>query len=92
MKLAGSAPLKLKKDLKGLLGEKYIRDPHVNVFIKEYRSKSVAVLGAVKNPGNFELLKKGRLIDALALAGGLSDTASKLIYLARSGKTNLSGN
>jgi polysaccharide export outer membrane protein len=73
----------------GLLGEKYIRDPSVNVFIKEYRSKHVAVLGAVRNPGNYELLKKGRLIDALALAGGLSGNASKVIYLARSGDDNM---
>ncbi len=89
VELGGLSTSQAEGKLEGLLGEKYIRDPHVTVFIKEYRSKSVAVLGAVKNPGNFELLKKGRLIDALALAGGLSNTASKVIYVARTGHDEL---
>jgi len=89
VEVGGLSTSQAEEKIEGLLGEKYIRDPHVNVFIKEYRSKQVAVLGAVRNPGNFELLKKGRLIDALALAGGLSDTASEFIYLARGGEDKL---
>lgn len=69
-----------------LLTEKYMNDPHVVVAIKEFRSQRVAVIGSVKNPGTYELLGKGNLLDALALAGGLSDNASQIAYVTRKGK------
>ncbi len=74
-----------EEKLQKLLEAKYVKDPHVNVFIREYRSKHVAVVGAVKNPGNYELLNRGHLLDALAQAGGLTDNAGKIIYLTRQG-------
>ena len=89
VEVGGLTTTQAEEKLEALFGEKYIRDPNVNVFIKEYRSKQVAVLGAVNKPGNFELLKRGRLIDALALAGGLSNNASKVIYVARAGQDEL---
>lgn len=69
--------------LEELLGAKYIKDPHVRIFIKEYRSKLVVVVGAVRSPGNHELLSKGSILDALALAGGLTENAGKTVYLTR---------
>lgn len=69
-----------------LLTEKYMNDPHVVVAIKEFRSQRVAVIGSVKNPGTYELLGKGNLLDALALAGGLTDNASQIAYVTRKGK------
>jgi Periplasmic protein involved in polysaccharide export len=73
-------------ELERLLGAKYMRDPHVSVFVKEYRSKLVAVIGAVRSPGNYELLGQGSLLDALALAGGLNENAAKTVYLTRQGE------
>lgn len=74
-----------EKKLQGLLQAKYVKDPHVSIFIKEYKSKRVAVVGAVKNPGNYELLNRGHLLEAIALAGGLTDNASKTVYLTHQG-------
>src|SRR5690242_8453512 len=34
---------------------KYKRDPHVDVFIKEFQSQPVAVIGAVRSPAQFKL-------------------------------------
>lgn len=69
--------------LEKLIGAKYVKDPHVSIFIKEYRSKRVAVVGAVNSPGNYELLGQGNILDALALAGGLSAESGKTVYLTR---------
>jgi polysaccharide export outer membrane protein len=70
-----------------LLTEKYMNDPHVVVAIKEYRSQRVAVIGSVKNPGTYELLGKGSILDALALAGGLGPDASDIAYVTRKNST-----
>jgi polysaccharide export outer membrane protein len=75
-----------EKKLQELIGAKYVKDPHVTVFVKEYRSKKVAVVGSVKNPGSFDLLGNGRILDALAMAGGLNENAGKLVYLSRQGE------
>jgi polysaccharide export outer membrane protein len=53
----------------------YKREPlSVVVNVKEYRSQLVAVIGAVKAPGRFELRRPIRLLELLALyAGGPSE-------------------
>lgn len=72
--------------LQELLEAKYIKDPHVSIFIKEYKSKRVAVVGAVSAPGTYEVLNQGRILDVLAAAGGLSGEAGKAVYLTRRGE------
>jgi len=55
----------------------YKREPlSVVVNVKEYRSQLVAVIGAVKAPGRFELRRPIRLLELLALyAGGPSEAS-----------------
>jgi polysaccharide export outer membrane protein len=83
--LGGLTVQEAEKRLRGLLQAKYVKDPHVSIFIKEYRSKKVAVVGAVKNPGDYELLNRGHLLEAIALAGGLTDNAGQIVYLTHQG-------
>lgn len=54
---------------------RYKREPlNVMVNVREYRSQQVAVIGAVKAPGRFELRRPIRLLELLALyANGLDD-------------------
>jgi polysaccharide export outer membrane protein len=61
----------------------YINDPHVSIFIKEYKSRLVSVVGFVNAPGNYELFGKQTLLDALANAHGLKDNAARSVYLTR---------
>jgi polysaccharide export outer membrane protein len=63
--------------------DEYIDDPHVGVFVKEYRSKVVSVMGYVNQPGVYELLDRRTLLDALASAKGLNDKAGNLVYVTR---------
>lgn len=61
----------------------YINDPHVSVFIEEHKSKLVSVIGLVREPGNYELLGRQTLLDAIASAKGLQDKAGRTVYLTR---------
>ena len=61
----------------------YINNPHVIVFVKEYKSKVVSVIGYVNSPGSYELLGKKTLVDALASARGLNNQAGRTVYVTR---------
>ena len=60
--------------------DKYMYNPQVNVFVKEYRSRQAAVIGAVQKPGLYNLASGAdTILDVLALAGGLSTNAAQRI-------------
>ncbi len=62
----------------------YMRNPQVDVFVKEYNSKPVAVIGAVNTPGRFQLQRQIRLLDLLSYAGGPAERAGGNIQLVHS--------
>jgi polysaccharide export outer membrane protein len=59
------------------LGEKYLRNPQVNIFIKEYNSKKVSVFGEVNKPGTFKYEDRMTVIQAVSMAGGFTKMAAK---------------
>lgn len=63
---------------------KYQRHPHVDVFVKDYSSKPVAVIGAVDKPGQFQLQRRVRLLELVSLAGGPTERAGQRILVAHS--------
>jgi len=77
----------LEKEIRDLLMEKYFQDPHVSVFIKEFHSQQVSVIGAVDKPGVYSFMGHKTVLDALAMAGGLTgkgdDAAGQLLFLIR---------
>ena len=57
-------------------------NPRVIVFVKEYRSRQVAVLGSVMRPGMYSLTSGAdTLLDLLSQAGGIAPAADPRIYL-----------
>src|SRR5690554_5397145 len=87
VQLAGRTPSEAAR----LLAEYYVRgdflqDAHVNILITKYRSQSVAILGKVNNPGKLILEGPTSLTDALAYAGGVSETGSERLILIRTDK------
>jgi len=58
------------------------RHPQVDVFIKEYSSRPVAVVGAVDKPGQFQLQRSARLLELISLAGGPTDRAGLRVFVA----------
>lgn len=60
---------------------KYVRRPQVDVFIREFNSLPVAVVGAVSKPGRFLLQRRIRLLELLTFAGGPSDRAGRSVQI-----------
>jgi polysaccharide export outer membrane protein len=73
----------LERRIADLLEERFVHDPQVTVFVKEYESKRVAVSGAVKNPGSYEMLGRKTLLEMLSMAGGLDRDLGKEIIIFR---------
>ncbi|HEY0546089.1 MAG TPA: polysaccharide biosynthesis/export family protein [Pyrinomonadaceae bacterium] len=61
--------------------QEYLREPQVDVFIKEYNSQPVAVIGAVRLPSRFQLTRRVRLLELLTFAGGLADNAGRSVQV-----------
>ena len=59
----------------------YLKDPQVDVSIRDYSSEPVAVVGAVNKPGSFALQRRARLREILAFAGGPSPAAGRLVQI-----------
>ncbi len=53
----------------------YLRQPIINVVVREFKSRRVFVLGQVNKPGEFPLLNPISLTHALALAGSWTNDA-----------------
>jgi len=74
---AGKTTRELETAIKTGL-EKGRNNVGVNVLVKEVRSRRVRVVGAVKSQGEFELRAPLKLMDVIALAGGLADRPNKI--------------
>jgi polysaccharide export outer membrane protein len=59
----------------------YQKNPQVDVFVKEYNSQPVAVMGAVNTPGRFQLQRRVRLLELLAFAGGPAERAGRNVQV-----------
>lgn len=63
---------------------KFYRNPQVDVFVKEYHSKPVAIIGAVNEQSRFELQRRIRLLELLTYAKGPSEKAGQTINIVHS--------
>ncbi|MDM8554878.1 polysaccharide biosynthesis/export family protein [Desulfococcaceae bacterium HSG7] len=84
---AREAEVKIEK----LYKVKYIKNPHVSVFVKEHFSQRITVVGQVRNPGTYDYPTKLKLLDVLAIAGGLADKAGRSVHVRRIGGTHSGG-
>ena len=67
----------------------YKNNPNVEVFVRDFQSQPVAVIGAVMTPGQFRLQRRIRLLDLLGYAGGPSEKSGRVINIIHSGAPNL---
>ena len=65
----------LELNIADKLTQQFLQEPHVSVFIKEYASQRITVEGEVRKPGIFALTGRTTLLQAVALAEGLTDIA-----------------
>ncbi len=61
----------------------YIINPQVSVFIEEFRSKKVTIMGEVDKPGLYELSGLTTLLELISKAGGLQKDAGDRVTIHR---------
>lgn len=90
VQVAGKTPGEAEQVIKRLLEEKYMQRASVAVQVIEFRSRPIAVIGAVKAPGNLGFSGRWTLLEALAAAGGLAEGHGNVVYVLRRADSGLS--
>ncbi|MCZ7583437.1 MAG: SLBB domain-containing protein [Deltaproteobacteria bacterium] len=90
--LAGNVPVagltvaQAQDEVRGAL-KTYVRDPQVDLEIKEYRSQLFFANGQLRNPGSYPIRGTTTVLEGIGYAGGLTDDANLAgAYLVREGK------
>jgi polysaccharide export outer membrane protein len=96
LKAEGMTPTELSTELRRALEDaKLYRDPTVNVFVEEYHSRSVTIVGAVTKPGIYPLHKRTTVIQAISEAGLMPTTGNRVTLISAnagsSSESNASG-
>jgi polysaccharide export outer membrane protein len=68
---------------------RYYRNLPVDVFIKEYRAREVALIGAVNEQGRYQMQRRIRLLELLTFAKGPTDKAGETINIVRGPRQDL---
>jgi polysaccharide biosynthesis/export protein len=63
----------------------FLKDPQVTVFISDYATQGVSVVGEVHKPGNYPAFGSHRLLDYISLAEGLKPMAGTTITITHTG-------
>ncbi len=89
--VVGMTPLQLDSVITRAFS-KYIQQPQVTVFVREFGARQIFLLGQVTTPGVYDISKNMTLLHAIAAAGGLKDSAepSSIMILRRANRTTIS--
>jgi polysaccharide export outer membrane protein len=73
----------LRSEIRRRLETNYVRNPQVSLFVKEFRSRQVAVIGAVQKPGLYNLASSAdTVMSMISQAGGMrTDAAEHILFL-----------
>ena len=81
--LKGITAMEAEEKIEALYRKRYIKDPHVSIFIEEQLSQKVTLVGEFKNPGTYDYLARQRLLDVIALGGGLGEKAGQIVQIRK---------
>jgi polysaccharide export outer membrane protein len=84
---AGLSEKELSIAIEERLKKGFLNNPRVSVFVKEYASQPVSIVGAVRSPGSYQIMGEKTLIDMLAKAGDRTESAGSTIQVLRGDKT-----
>ncbi|MBJ7532842.1 polysaccharide export protein [Rhodomicrobium vannielii ATCC 17100] len=79
----GKTGREVERELSLKLGDKYLQNPQITVFIKNYNSQRVTLEGAVKKPGVYPITGGLSLLQAVAQAQGFEDKADETVLIFR---------
>jgi polysaccharide export outer membrane protein len=89
VKIAGLSPVQAEKVIEARLRDGYLVRPQVSVAIVKRVVRTVTVLGQARQPGVFTLPdnRKLTLLEAIGMAGGLTEIANERKVRLKSGRT-----
>jgi polysaccharide export outer membrane protein len=86
VQVAGISPIEAAARVaKALKDGGYFVDPQVTIVVTQARNQLVSVVGEVQNAGRYPINPRTSIVDLLAQAGGLKESASEVGYVLRSG-------
>lgn len=83
LNVAGLTVRDVEGEVRRRLADGYLRNPHVTVTVAEHKSQRIYVVGEVNTPGVVALTGGITLLEALARAGSLSDSAGGDLVVVR---------
>jgi polysaccharide export outer membrane protein len=84
VKVTGLTPVEAARAIETtLIKGNFLLTPHVSVTMEHTSSKNITVVGQVRLPGSYELNTPRSILEALALAGGILDSADRKITIQR---------
>ena len=87
VQVAGLTVAEVQRKITNLLAKDYLRNPQVEVKVKEFQSQFVSVVGEVNSPGRKPIRGRMRLVDALLESGGFKASASAEVLITRTDGT-----
>ncbi|ORJ55869.1 SLBB domain-containing protein [Geothermobacter hydrogeniphilus] len=75
LSIDGLSVSEVSEKLSAALADGYIVNPQVSVFVQEFRSRKVVIMGQVDKPGLYEMSGPTTLLELISKAGGLSRDA-----------------
>lgn len=81
--VAGLSTSQLQKSIADALRDRYVKDPQVSIFVREFHSQPVMIMGSVAKPGIYNLQGSKSLLEVLAEAGGLAGDAGQIVRISR---------
>lgn len=76
IRAAGKTVAELEDEITTLLADDFLQDPQVTLFVSDYTSQKITIEGAVNRPGIYPLSGSTSLLQAIVVAGGVSELAN----------------
>lgn len=84
IRVAGLTSFQVEEKLAELLQVNgLVSNPQIAVFVQEHRSQPVTIVGAVRKPTVYQVIRPTTLLEALSYAEGLADDAGSVVIVTR---------
>jgi polysaccharide biosynthesis/export protein len=83
VQVSGLTATEVSDKIAKALGDQFLQNPQVSVFVKEFNSQKVSIIGSVTTPGTYSLTGPRTIIQMLAQAGGVRTDAGRGIFVFR---------
>ena len=91
IEVGGKSLSEVEKNITQRLEVDFLQNPQVSLFIEEYRSQQITVMGAVSVPNVYSVRQTRSIFEMLSLAGGLTPLASDKIRVKTTQKNSVTG-